>query len=182
MAGTFSGSGLDSTRDGEADILILGRITGLHGVKGWLKVYSETGPRQNILKYRPWLLRLNDAWLACEVEEGRLQGKGVVVKLTGIDDRDQAAKLLQVDIGVTRDQLPKPKPGEYYWADLEGMRVETADGRDLGRIDHLFATGSNDVLVVIGDRERLIPFIRGQVVLEIDLATRRMRVDWDPDF
>lgn len=177
-----SGPELDSARDGEENTVILGRITGLYGVKGWVKVYSETDPRQNILKYRPWLLRLRNGWQPCEVEEGRTQGKGVVAKLRGIDDRDQAVELLQVEIAVRRDQLPRPKPGEYYWTDLEGLRVETISGVDLGSLDHLFATGANDVMVVKGERERLVPFIRGQVVKEVDLSARRMRVDWDPEF
>ncbi|MBU0499630.1 MAG: ribosome maturation factor RimM [Gammaproteobacteria bacterium] len=180
MAGTASGPEPDSAQVG--DTVTLGRITGLYGVKGWVKIYSETSPRQNILKYRPWLLRLQDGWQTCEMEEGRLQGKGVVAKLVGIDDRDQAVGLLQVEIAVRRDQLPRSRPGEYYWIDLEGLQVETVGGADLGHIDHLFETGANDVMVVKGERERLIPFIRDQVVREVDLASRRMRVDWDPEF
>lgn len=177
-----SGLAPESAHSGEEGYVILGRITGLYGVRGWVKVHSETEPRQNILTYRPWLVRMRGDWVPCQVAEGRAQGKGIVVKLVGFDDRDRAVDLLQCDIAVERSRLPKPRPGEYYWTDLEGLRVETVTGIDLGHIDHLFGTGANDVMVVQGERERLIPFIRGQVVHEVDLAARRMRVDWDPEF
>ena len=97
-------------------------------------------------------------------------------------DRDAAAALKGTQIGVHREQLPGPGEGEYYWHDLVGLRVQTTQGMELGTVDHLIETGANDVLVVRGERERLIPFIRGQVVLSIDLAAGEMRVDWDPEF
>ena len=166
----------------ESDYVILGRISGLYGVKGWVKVYSETGPRKNILKYNPWYLKCHGQWIAFELEQGKPHGKGIVVKLGGCDDRDQAAELLQTEIAVKREQLPKPRPGVYYWTDLVGLVVATTEGVELGSIDYLFETGSNDVIVVKGDRERLIPYIRDQVVVEVDLEGGRMTVDWDPDF
>ena len=166
----------------ESDYVILGRVSGLYGVKGWVKVYSDTGPRENILKYKPWYLRRHGEWLPYEVEQGRLQGKGIVAKLVGCDDRDQAAELLQTEIAVLREQLPRLRSGVYYWSDLVGLAVVTTEAVELGSIDHLFETGANDVLVVKGDRERLIPFIKEQVVIEVDLHAGRMVVDWDPDF
>ena len=81
-----------------------------------------------------------------------------------------------------RDALPPPKPGEYYWVDLEGLRVETVEGMELGRIDHLFATGANDVLVVRGERERMIPFVQPEVVTGVDFDAGVVVVDWDPEF
>lgn len=166
----------------ESDYVILGRISGLYGVKGWVKVYSDTRPRKNILRYTPWLLKQHGEWLPYEVEQGRPQGKGLVVKLVGCDDRDQAAELLQMEIAVLREQLPKLQSGVYYWTDLVGLTVVTIDGVELGNVDYLFETGSNDVLVVKGERERLIPFIKEQVVMEVDLDAGRMVVNWDPDF
>ncbi len=162
-------------------LVIIGRISSLYGVRGWLKVYSYTKPRRRILDYGPWLVP-GAGGLAVEVEDGREHGKGIAVKLKGYDDRDAAARLLGKDIAVRRTRLDAPAPGEYYWADLEGLRVVTRDGRDLGRIDHLLETGANDVVVVRGDRERLIPFVQGQVIRRIDLEAGLMEVDWDPDF
>ena len=165
-----------------SDWVVLGRVSGLFGVQGWVRVFSHTEPREGIIRYNPVFLRQHDEWRPFEIEDGRAHGPGVVLKFVGYEDRDQATVLLQSKIAVRRAQLPPPAPGEYYWADLEGLRVVTLDGRELGTVDSLFKTGANDVVVVRGERERLVPFIRGQVITEIDLEQRLLRVDWDPDF
>ena len=158
--------------------IVLGRISGLFGVRGWVQVFSETDPRENILRYSPWLLDGQPHAVA----EGRAHGKGIVARLAGYDDRDQAAALLGKEIRVARAQLPPPRPDEFYWADLEGMSVRTLDAVDLGRVSHLFGTGANDVLVIEGDRERLIPFVWDDVVKNVDFDAGLIRVDWDPEF
>ncbi|MFP5507512.1 MAG: ribosome maturation factor RimM [Gammaproteobacteria bacterium] len=165
-----------------ADPVVIGRISGLYGVRGWLRVFSYTEPRENIVDYSPWLIQIDGLWQPVEVEDGRAQGKGVVVKLSGCDERDTATRYLGLDIAVRREQLGALAPDEYYWTDLEGLRVVTCEGVELGRVDHLFATGANDVVVVRGDRERLIPFVQGDVIRDIDLQDGVMEVDWDPDF
>lgn len=161
-------------------MLVLGRISGVYGVRGWVKIFSDTDPRENILKFRPWYL--GPKHQPCRVAEGRRQGKGLVARIDGCDDRDQAAALVGLEIAVRRDQLPPPKVDEFYWADLEGLSVETLEGAQLGRVDRLFATAANDVLVVKGDRERLLPFLWDRVIKEVDFDLGRMRVDWDPEF
>lgn len=161
-------------------MLVLGHVAGLYGVCGWVKVFSETDPRENILRYAPWYL--GEARTPHTVAEGRRQGKGIVARLEGCEDRDQAAALVGQEIAVRRDQLPPPGEDELYWADLEGLAVETLDGLHLGEIERLFATSANDVIVVKGERERLIPFLWGDVVRDIDFEQEVMRVDWDPDF
>ena len=160
----------------------VGRISGLHGIKGWVRVYSFTEPRENIVGYRPWYLKRAGRWQAAHVEAGGRHGKGVIAKLAGCDDRDDAAALVGLEIGVSREQFPVSESGEYYWADLLGLQVLTRDGVDLGRVDHLIETGANDVLVVKGDRERLIPFLTGSVIRSVDLERGRIDVDWDPHF
>lgn len=163
-------------------LLTVGKIVGLHGVGGWVKLESYTQPRMAIFAYRPWRLTLAGAELEAASAQGREQGKGIVAKLPDCDDRDAAAKLVGATIQVPRSALPKPKRGEYYWADLEGLDVVTVDGAGLGNVSHLFATGANDVLVVRGERERLIPFVTGQFVKKVDLEAGRITVDWDVDF
>jgi len=145
-------------------------------------VFSHTEPREGITRYDPVFLNRQGEWREFRIEAGRAHGAGVVLKFAGCDDREQAAALIPSDIAVRREQLPPPAPGEYYWADLEGLRVVTLAGVELGVVSHLLATGANDVLVVKGDRERLLPFVRGQVVVEVNLEQRLLRVDWDPDF
>jgi 16S rRNA processing protein RimM len=160
--------------------LVLGRICGVYGVRGWVKVYSETDPIEGILGYSPWTL--GDGNTDRGVAEGKRHGKGLIARLEGCDDRDQAAALVGMRISVPRDRLPPPAQDEYYWADLEGLFVSTLDGIGLGQVDHLFSTPGNDVLVVKGERERLIPFIWGQVIKDVDLEQGLIRVDWDPGF
>ena len=164
------------------DWVVMGRVSGLFGVEGWVRVFSHTEPRAGIVRYDPVFLRRQDEWRPFKIEAGRAHGAGVVLKFVGCDDRDQAIALLQADIAVRRAQLPPPAPGEYYWADLQGLRVVTVDDVELGTVSHLLATGANDVLVVKGERERLLPFVRDQVVVEVNLEQRLLRVDWDPDF
>ena len=164
------------------DWIVLGRVSGLFGLQGWLRVFSHTEPRHGIARYNPVFLNRQGKWQPFNIEEGRAHGAGVVLKFAGYDDRDQAATLVQSDIAIRRAQLPPAAPGEYYWADLAGLQVVTLKGVALGTVDRVFATGANDVLVVKGERERLVPFVKGQVVVEVDLEQRRLRVDWDPDF
>jgi 16S rRNA processing protein RimM len=162
--------------------VVLGRVSGLYGIKGWVKVFSYTEPRQAITRYNPLYLNIDGEWKEYRVADGRSQGKSVVIKFDGLEDRDAAALLTDRDIAVSREQLPSLAPDEYYWADLQGLRVITTDGVELGQVAYLLETGANDVLVVDGERERLIPFLRNDVVVAVDLAQKQIRVDWDPDF
>ena len=160
-------------------LLLVGKIVGLHGVDGWIKLESYTEPRLSVFRYQPWLVGDKEISGA----HGREQGKGVIAKLPGCDDRAAAARLIGATIQVRRSALAKPRRGEIYWADLEGLEVVTTDGVALGKVSHLFSTGANDVLVVRdGERERLIPYVTKQFVREVDLQAGRIVVDWDPEF
>lgn len=162
--------------------VVMGEVVGLFGVRGWVKVYSYTRPLEGILKYRPWQVHLRDEWRPLEVAEGRVQGKGLVARLRGYESREQASELVGAQIGVWASDLPRLSSGEYYWAELEGLRVLNLAGEELGTVSHLFDTGANDVLVVKqGRRERLIPYTR-DAVRGVDLAKREIRVDWDKEF
>ncbi|TAK63001.1 ribosome maturation factor RimM [Methylobacter sp.] len=160
----------------------VGKISGVFGVKGWVKVFSFTDPRENILTYSPWLLKKGDQTKAVNVVDGQLQGKTIVAQLANINDRDHAASLMGWDIFITRDQLPKAAKGEYYWSELIGLNVETIDGVQLGVVDSLLETGANDVIIIQGERERVIPFLQEQTIINVDLDAGKIIVDWDPDF
>lgn len=147
-----------------------------------MRVFSYTRPRDNIVHYQPWYLNQDGEWQEHELAEGRQHGKGVVARLAGCEDRDAASRFIGAEIGVRRKQLPAAQPGEYYWSDLQGLEVVTLQGESLGTVDHLLETGANDVLVVTGERERLIPFVPGHVVDDVDLERGEIRVDWDRDF
>ncbi|MGZ4955478.1 MAG: ribosome maturation factor RimM [Methylobacter sp.] len=166
----------------EQQHISVGKISGVFGIKGWVKVFSFTDPRENILTYSPWLLKKGDETKTVNVVDGQLQGKTIVAQLAGVNDRDQAASLMGWDIFITQDQLPKTAKGEYYWSQLIGLNVETIDGVQLGVVDSLLETGANDVIIVQGERERVIPFLQGQTVMNVDLDAGRIIVDWDPEF
>ena len=160
---------------------MLGRISGLFGVKGWVKVYSHTRPREAILDYERWFLRQQGDWRLVGIREGKRHGKSVIVHLEGVDDREKAAALIDCDIAVSRNDLPEAEVGTYYWADLEGLQVVHKDGTALGTVAYLLETGANDVLVIEGEKERLIPFVADEVILGVDVAKGVIKVDWEWD-
>lgn len=166
----------------ETELVRVGRVAGAFGVRGWVRVVSDTDPSVGILGYRPWRMHLNGAWVEMTATEGRQHPRGVVVKLEGCDDRDAAERYRGAEIAVRRDQLPVLGEREFYWVDLIGATVVTTRGRTLGQVKGLIETGANDVLVVEGDRQRLIPFIDDEVVSNVDLGVGRITVDWDPEF
>jgi 16S rRNA processing protein RimM len=167
---------------GERKRIVIGKVGSPFGVKGWIKLLSWIEPREEIAEYSPWQIRQGEGWKEWKVAEFRPHGKGLAARLVGLDDRDQAAALLGADIAVWRDELGEPEPGQYYWADLVGLEVRHVEGQSFGKVDGLMATGANDVLVVKGERERLVPFIQGQVIKGVDLDAGIISVDWDPDF
>jgi len=165
-----------------AERIVLGRVLAPFGLQGWVKVHSESRPITEIGRYRVWQLKQSNVWVDVRVKSFKTQGKGLIAKLEGVNDCNQAEALAGVEIAVASSQLPALAQGDFYWRDLLGLRVFTTDGVDLGIVDHLMETGANDVLVICGERERLVPFIMDQFVLAVDLAERRITVDWDPDF
>jgi 16S rRNA processing protein RimM len=162
--------------------IVVGRVSGVYGIRGWVKLYSHTRPAENLLDFEDVELRLGDEWKPMRLSDGQVHGNGLIGRFEGIDDRDAAAALLGADVAVDREDLPEPGKEEYYWADLVGLEVVTAGGVSLGRVASLMETGANDVMIVEGDRERLVPFTPGRHVQEVDLDGGRIVVDWDPEF
>jgi 16S rRNA processing protein RimM len=165
-----------------APVIRLGEVCGVHGIKGWIKVHSFTEPRTNLLAYRDWLLDSGGRRWSARVEAATVAGKNVIAKLAGVDDRDAAQTLVGTLVLIPRSELPPCAPGEYYWADLEGLEVLSVSGSALGTIAGLIATGANDVIVLSGPGERLIPYIAGQIVRSVDLEGGVMIVDWDASY
>jgi 16S rRNA processing protein RimM len=149
---------------------------------GWVRVFSYTRPRESIVSYQPWYLFEDGKWVVHKLGEGRAHGRGIVARLETCEDRDAACQMVGREIGIQRAQFPELVPGEYYWSDLEGLTVVTLSGDRLGVVSHLLETGANDVLVVSGDAEYLVPFVVGDVVHEVDFETGEIRVDWSRDF
>ncbi|MCZ6501039.1 MAG: ribosome maturation factor RimM [Gammaproteobacteria bacterium] len=190
----------------------LGRINAAYGLKGWLKVYSETDPIEQILTYSPWQLQRGDKEpqpekeaqpekepqqekepqlakeLQVEVEKGKIQGRSLIVLLAGVEDRNQAESMIGYEVWIDRARLPGLEQGEYYWHQLEGLKVVNQSGAVLGKVDHLMETGANDVMVVkpvtgsIDDTERLIPFVQDKVVKDVNIETAIIVVAWESDY
>lgn len=162
--------------------ILLGRVVGAFGIRGEVKLQSFTDPVGALIRYQPWILIHHGQEREIDGVRARETAKGVTAQLPGVDDRDAAEALKGAEVWVPRSRLPAPKPGEYYWVDLEGLSVVTTEGVPLGTVSHLFATGANDVMVVSGERERLIPFVMDNFIVSVDFDAGRIVVDWDPDF
>lgn len=163
--------------------VVIGAVAGSYGVRGWVKVRSFTDPPQNILRYQPWWLEGKGLTRACEVLQGKPQGHGfVVAAVQGIETPEEAQLLKGCQVTVDRACFPPPAAGEYYQVDLLGLTVRNLDGCVLGTVNEVFETGANDVLVVSGERERLIPFVQPDTVRSVDLDGGLIEVDWDEDF
>lgn len=169
--------------------LILGKMGSAYGIRGWLKVYSSTEDAENIFDYQPWFIQQAGKWQVVELESWKRHNQDLIIKVKGIDDRNAANLLTNCEIVVDPSQLPELDDGNYYWKDLFGCQVVTAKGYRLGKVIDMMETGSNDVMVVkaslkdaFGIKQRLIPFLDGQVIKRVDLTAQLIEVDWDPDF
>ncbi|WP_299591972.1 ribosome maturation factor RimM [uncultured Microbulbifer sp.] len=178
------------------DLVTVGRVTTVYGVRGWVKVHSFTEPMDNILQFSRWWLEAAGPsgkqgagqWQPLEIEDGKRHGKGLIVLIKGVGDRDLAAQFCQRDIAVARSEMPQLEDGEYYWHQLQGLQVVGQfEGREFrfGEVVRLMETGANDVMVVRGgedERERLIPYLPGEYITNVDLDAGQITVDWDPEF
>ena len=172
------------------DTVVVGRITAVFGVRGWVKLFSFTEDREAIFDYQPWWVETAQGLQQLVVDDWKSHGDGLVVHIKGIDDRDVARTWCQQDVLVAKTQLPSLIDGDFYWHQLEGLVVVShfkGQQRRLGTVKSLLETGANDVLVVVGDsqsidlEERLIPYAE-QFVNNIDLQSQIIDVSWDPEF
>jgi len=176
----------------------LGRIGAAVGIKGWVRLISFTDPADNILQYRHFILAPLPAGGAAatapdrteriEIDESRIQGKDFIGHIRGCDNRELARQYTGREMLVAKAALPDLDENEFYWFQLEGLQVINLQDETLGTVHHLIETGANDVLVVkptdqsLDDQERLIPWIRGQVIKQVDIAGGIVRVDWEKDY
>lgn len=163
----------------DPNYVIVGQVGATYGVKGWLKILSYTEMVANILEYNPWYIEERTGWKAMKVEDSQQHGKGIIAKLAGFNNPEDARLLSGKKIAILRSQLPKLAKNEYYWSDLKGLTVIDQHGATLGKVIYLIETGSNDVLVVKGEKEQAIPFLLNDVVTNIDLDKGEMHVNWE---
>ena len=161
--------------------VVLGQVGGAFGVQGWVRIQSYTDPPANILKYERWQLGRAGQWREVEVEDGKETAKGVLAKLVGVETPEDARLATGSEIAVTREELPKPAPGEYYWSDLEGLAAFGQNDQPLGRIEEFRATPAGTVVVIRGERQHWVPFVKERIV-SVDLDAGRVVLDWDADW
>lgn len=179
------------------DMVVMGRIVAPYGVYGWIKIVPDTESLDGLLDYERWWIGKAPHWREVGVEQAKIHNDVLLIKLTGVSDRDAAFALKGQQVAVPRDALPETDEGEYYWSDLIGLQVTNMQGVAFGKITQVFETGANDVLVVREaqptpvkgkdgklreeHRERLIPFTN-EAVPEVNLQAGTVLVDWDADF
>lgn len=163
------------------DKVVMGKIASPYGVRGWTKVTSYTNPIENLLNFSQWEIQHQNRWQTIQIEKGKVHGRWLIVKIAGCDDREQAKLYTNNLVTIPRDQLAPAKENEFYWSDLIGLSVFDLTGTLLGTIESLMETGANDVIVIKGNdnKQLLIPYIK-QVVKSVDLANKKMIVDWEP--
>ncbi len=172
----------------QQELVTMGRIGRLYGIKGWLKLISYTEPQDNILDFKQLRAKIGGRWQELEMDQCKVHGKGLIAHFVGYDDPDDAKLLTGVELAIDAQELPKLDEEEFYWHELTGMQVMTQSGQLLGSVAKMLETGANDVLVVqptegsIDTRERLIPYLPGRVVLEVSREKRCISVEWDPDY
>ena len=162
-------------------IVILGTIAGTFGVKGWVKIKSHTEPVDNILCYDGWQMGRTGNWTLVKIEDARVTDKGVLAKLEGIESPEEARLKVGLDVGVWRSEMPPPEPGEYYLSDLEGIDAMSTTGERLGRVDHFRTTPGGTLMVVQGEQEHWIPFVKDRIV-KVELDAGRIVLDWSADW
>lgn len=155
----------------------MGRVAGSYGVRGWVKVAPKSGSGKDLAGAKEWWIGAG----AYRVEAAKLHGATVLGKLAGIATREQALELKGHTVAVQRQALPEPEKGRYYLADLVGLEVVNEEGAGFGVVTRTFSNGAHDVIEVAGDRIRLIPWVAA-VVKDVDLAARRVRVEWGADW
>jgi len=162
--------------------IVVGKVAGAYGVRGWLKIFPFTESKENILGFDRWSVEKHKGENLVKVSHGKVHGKFVVVQLEGVDSREQAEGLKGSLVRIEKAGLKKLGQDEYYWTDLIGLTVKNLSEVEFGQVDSLMETGANDVLVVKGERERLVPFILEQVIKTVDLDNKLIVVDWDSEF
>ena len=184
------------------ELHILGKVSGYYGVKGWVKIYSYTQPRENIVRYKTLKIKFGTSsgnlgnsskeWQDIQLDSGKAHGKGVVAHFSGYDNREISARLIGAELAVHRSEFKPAAKDEYYWTDLIDLIVINLEGVELGRVTRLIETAANDVLVIAPTQheanahkqniqeqaEILIPFVHEHYVKKVDLEAGTMTVDW----
>jgi 16S rRNA processing protein RimM len=169
--------------DSQDEFVIVGKFGASYGVKGWIKVFSDTDPKDAILDYEPWFIETNSGqWEEIKISEARFHSKCVIAHIEGCNAKEETPAYTNKLMAVKQSQLAKLDNDQFYWSELKDMQVMNTEDIVLGKVDHLFEAGANDILVVKGERKHLIPFIWKEFIKSVDRETKTIIVDWDSEF
>ena len=170
------------------NLIKVGELKKPYGIQGWLWLFSYMENREAIFDIKPWVIKTAMGEKTLTVKNWRTQGKGYVVQLNEVPDRNIAETMFGVTLWANKDNLSSLNEDEYYWADLIGLTVKSQqDNSQLGRVKELFETGAHAIIVVeptdesIDNEERLIPWHK-QTIVDVDLTQKIILVDWGVDY
>lgn len=160
---------------GESDLVIAGRVLKPYGILGWVKVEVLSSNPLRFTAGHSFILEGEEGRELLLRETKRMAG-ALLAKFEGVETREEAKALAGRHLMITPRQMGEAPQGSYWEHDLLHLRVFTTRGRFLGEVVEIMETGANDVLVVRGERECLIPFI-GEVVVDIDLEEEKITIN-----
>lgn len=176
------------TNEANASLFKIGELKKPYGIHGWLWVFSFTEDREAIFHMQPWVINTAMGQKTLTVKNWRQQGKGYVVQLNEVPDRNIAETMFGVSLWAEKNNLSELAEDEYYWSDLIGLTViSQSENVILGRVKELFETGAHAIMVVeptadsVDGKERLIPWHK-QTIGEVNLAEQTLMVDWGSDY
>lgn len=157
----------------------MGQVVAPFGIKGWLRLKVFTESPDSLTGYPTWWLQQGNTWRGFSVTETQIGDKGLRAKLAEVDDRTAAEALRGCEVAIDKAEMPAAEEGEFYWSELIGLEVKNVQDERLGEIATLMESGGGDLLVVSGERERLIPT---RVITEVDTKSGCVTVDWGLDY
>jgi len=165
----------------ENDWIVIGRFGKVHGIKGLISVISFTDPIENIFEYEPLHILLKKVWCPLKLANKQFSGDRLLVQVENYLTREDAAFLTNIEIAVPRQVLPSLEDNQYYLHDLIGLNAFNLRNELLGTISEIIPTGSNDVIVISGEKRILVPFVWDVYVKSIHLSEQKIFLDWDED-
>ena len=160
----------------DSEKILIAKIQAHQGLNGWLKIYSYSESIEKFSKYKYFFVLNNKKYIRLDVEDS-LINKSIKIKFKNFNSREDSNDYIGKDIYISKDQLDKLKENQFYWNDLIGLNVYLDNEEKIGVVADMIETGSNDVLVIKGDNEILIPYIFGESVKNVIIEENKIIID-----
>ena len=163
--------------------VVLGRITAVHGIKGWVTIRSFTTHPTDIFTY-DLFIKNNKKSIDIIIEEFKVLTKKIIAKIQSVNHIEQATPFVGKDLLTHKQNLFKESDSEYFWYELVSCDVYNKENKKLGVVKFLERIGDNDVMIISSDNKKqdiLIPFMK-MYILDVNLDDKLIKVDWDENF